>query len=157
VFLIARTAIGEFLTRRAGDLAGKLTTGFRRDAFTYLLFLRLVPLFPFWLINLVPALCGVGLATFVAATVIGITPATFAFAFFGAGLDNAMAAEETAFRACIATGKADCNLHFDFSAAATPQLIMALVALGIVALAPIAAKQFKARRARNASDDLGHS
>ena len=147
VFLVARSATGEFLTRRAGDLARKLTGGFHQDAFTYVLFLRLVPIFPFWLVNLVPALCQVRVATFVVATVIGITPATFAFAFFGAGLDGAMAAEEAAFTACIAAGKTDCSLHFDLVTAATPQLITALFTVGIVALAPLAAKHFKPRRA----------
>jgi uncharacterized membrane protein YdjX (TVP38/TMEM64 family) len=75
IFLIAKSAVGEHLMRRAGPLAGKLARGFRADAFSYLLFLRLVPVFPFWLINLVPALCSVRLATFVAATVLGIIPA----------------------------------------------------------------------------------
>jgi uncharacterized membrane protein YdjX (TVP38/TMEM64 family) len=146
VFLIATSAIGEFLTRRAGGLTRMAMQGFRQDAFTYLLFLRLVPLFPFWLVNIVPALCGVRLATYVSATAIGIVPGTFAFAFFGAGLDSAMAAEEVAFKACIAAGQAACSLHFDLRAAATPQLLIGLVALGIIALAPVAVKRFKASR-----------
>ena len=61
IFLIARSAVGEHLVRRAGPLAEKLAQGFRDDAFSYLLFLRLVPIFPFWVINLVAALCGVRL------------------------------------------------------------------------------------------------
>ena len=56
IFLIARSACGESLVRRAGPLARKLAEGFRADAFSYLLFLRLVPAFPFFLVNLVPAL-----------------------------------------------------------------------------------------------------
>ncbi len=64
IFLIAKSALGEHLVRRAGPLAQKLAQGFRDDAFSYLLFLRLVPIFPFWLVNLVPALCGVRLASF---------------------------------------------------------------------------------------------
>src|SRR2546430_10208626 len=83
IFLIAKSAIGEYFVRRAGRLAEKVAEGFRADAFNYLLFLRLVPIFPFWLVNLVPALCGVPLATFVAATALGVIPATFAFAFVG--------------------------------------------------------------------------
>jgi len=63
IFLIAKSAVGEHLVRRAGPLAEKLARGFRADAFSYLLFLRLVPIFPFWLVNLVSALCGVRLAT----------------------------------------------------------------------------------------------
>src|SRR5438128_2346202 len=79
--------------------------GFRADAFSYLLFLRLVPAFPFFLVNLAPALVGVKLSTFVAATAIGILPATFAFAFFGSGLDSVLAAQGAAYRACLASGR----------------------------------------------------
>ena len=112
IFLIARSAMGEHLVRRAGPLAEKLAQGFRADAFSYLLFLRLVPIFPFWLVNLVPALCGVSVATFAAATALGIIPATFAFAFVGAGLDSVIAAQQAAYRACVAAGRTDCRLEF---------------------------------------------
>jgi uncharacterized membrane protein YdjX (TVP38/TMEM64 family) len=149
IFLIAETAFGGWLIRRAGRRVESLATGFRADAFNYLLFLRLVPVFPFWLVNLVPALCGVGLTTFVAATALGIIPGTFAFAFFGAGFDSAIAAEATVFRACLAAGRPDCQLNFDSGAAATPQLIAGLVALGVLALVPTAIKRFKAARAES--------
>ena len=59
VFMIARGACGEAILHRAGPLACKLAQGFREDAFHYLLFLRLVPVFPFWLVNLAPAVVGV--------------------------------------------------------------------------------------------------
>src|SRR5262249_48846660 len=88
LFLVARNACGETLIRRAAPLGSKLADGFRADAFSYLLFLRLVPAFPFFLVNIVPAIVGVKLSTFVLATLIGIVPATFAFAFFGSGLDS---------------------------------------------------------------------
>src|SRR5690242_2840572 len=55
IFLAARTALGDPLLRRAGPRANQLARGFRDDAFSYLLFLRLVPAFPFFLVNLVPA------------------------------------------------------------------------------------------------------
>jgi uncharacterized membrane protein YdjX (TVP38/TMEM64 family) len=146
IFLIARSALGGWLVRRAGPRAEKLAAGFRADAFSYLLFLRLVPLFPFWLVNLVPALVGVPLRTFVAATALGIVPGTFAFAFFGAGLDSAIDAQADAYRACPAPSTMGCELHFDLKAAATPQLIAGLVALGLLALVPIVIKRFKAAR-----------
>jgi uncharacterized membrane protein YdjX (TVP38/TMEM64 family) len=147
VFLAARSALGGWLVRRGGARVATVAAGFCADAFNYLLFLRLVPIFPFWLVNLVPALCGVRLATFVAATVLGIIPATFAFAFFGAGLANAIAAQAPAYRACVAAGGAHCALGFDPSAAATPELIAALVVLGVLALMPVAIKRYKAVRA----------
>jgi hypothetical protein len=89
-------------------------------------------------------LCRIGVSTFVAATAIGIVSSTFSFALLGAGQDSAMAAEEAAFKACRAADQGSCSLHFDPTAAAAPQLIIALVALGIVALSPIAVKRFKA-------------
>jgi uncharacterized membrane protein YdjX (TVP38/TMEM64 family) len=145
IFLIAKSAVGEHLVRRAGPLAGKLAQGFRADAFSYLLFLRLVPVFPFWLINLVPALCGVRLATFAAATAVGIIPATFAIAFVGAGLDSVIAAQQAAYRSCLAAGRSDCRLEFHMHAALTPELLTALAALGLLALIPVAVKRLRAR------------
>lgn len=141
IFEIASTACAGTLARRAGPRVGKLAEGFREHAFCYLLFLRLVPLFPFFLVNIAPALVGVRLGTFVAATAIGIVPATFAFAMFGAGLDSVIAAQETVFRACIAAGRTDCHLDFDSSAAITPQLVAAVVALCALALVPIVVRR----------------
>src|SRR5437764_7033811 len=86
IFLVARSACGENIVRRAGPLACKLADGFRADAFSYLLFLRLVPAFPFFLVNLVPALVGGKLSTFVAVTSIGVIPGSSAFALLGSGL-----------------------------------------------------------------------
>jgi uncharacterized membrane protein YdjX (TVP38/TMEM64 family) len=145
VFLIARGACGESILRRAGPLACKLAQGFREDAFHYLLFLRLVPVFPFWLVNLAPAVVGVRLATFVLATALGIIPGTFAFALVGGGLDSVIAAQETAYRACIAAGRAECRLDFSMSALITPQLLAALAALGVVALIPVVVRKWRAR------------
>jgi uncharacterized membrane protein YdjX (TVP38/TMEM64 family) len=147
IFLIAKSALGGWLVRRAGPRAETVAAGFRADAFNYLLFLRLVPLFPFWLVNLVPALCGVRLRIFVLATAFGIIPGTFAFAFFGAGLGSAVTAQLDAYRACIAGGRTGCKLGFDPSAAATPQLIGGLVALGVLALVPVAVRRLRAARA----------
>ena len=147
IFLAARSALGEWLAARAGSVAGRLAKNFRRDAFNYLLFLRFVPLFPFWLVNIVPALCGIGLAPYIAATLIGIVPATFAFALFGAGLDSALDAQQSAYQACLASGQAACRLDFDLAAAATPRLVAALVVLGVLALVPLAVRWVRGARA----------
>ncbi|HYE53038.1 MAG TPA: VTT domain-containing protein, partial [Azospirillaceae bacterium] len=76
LFLAARTALGDLLRARAGPWMARLEEGLRRDALSYLLFLRLVPAFPFWLVNLVPAFLGVRLSTFVLGTFLGIIPGT---------------------------------------------------------------------------------
>ena len=153
IFLIAKSALGEHLVRRAGPLAEKLATGFRADAFSYLLFLRLVPIFPFWLINLAAALLGVPLATFAAATALGIIPATFVFAFVGAGLDSVIVAQQDAYRSCLAAGRPDCRLAFHMNAALTPELLAALAALGVLALVPVVVKRLRARA--HVTDPLG--
>ncbi|MBX9775266.1 MAG: VTT domain-containing protein [Xanthobacteraceae bacterium] len=146
LFMIAKSAFGEHLTRRAGPAAERLAEGFRADAFHYLLFLRLVPVFPFFVINLVAAIVGVRLSTFLAATAVGIIPATFTFAFLGAGLDSVIRAQGAVYNACLASGRADCKLDFDIKAAVTPEMLGALAALGVLALIPVAVKRIRARR-----------
>jgi uncharacterized membrane protein YdjX (TVP38/TMEM64 family) len=146
IFLVARTALGEPLLRRVGPRASQLAKGFRDDAFSYLLFLRLVPAFPFFLVNLVPAFAGVWLGTFVGATALGIIPATFVYAFAGTGLDSVITAQKNSYQACLASGRSDCSLTFDAMDVLTPQLIGALVALGLLALVPVVVKRLRARR-----------
>ena len=105
IFLVARTALGEPLLRRAGPRAEQLAQGFRDDAFSYLLFLRLVPAFPFFLVNLVPAFARVRLGPFVAATALGVIPARLPLPLPAPGLDSIIAAQKTAYQDCLAAGR----------------------------------------------------
>ncbi|MBI1869162.1 MAG: TVP38/TMEM64 family protein [Methylocystis sp.] len=127
LFLAARSVFGDMLRRRAGPFLRKMENGFRENAFNYLLFLRLVPVFPFWAVNLAPALLGVEFVPFFGATAIGIIPVTFIYAAFGAGLGR-----------IFDTG-GDIRLGDVFS----PTLIGALVGLGLLALLPIALRKWK--------------
>ena len=145
IFLVARTALGEPLLRRAGPRALKLAENFRDDAFSYLLFLRLVPAFPFFLVNLVPAFAGVRLLPFVAATALGIIPGAVAYAFAGTGLDSVIAAQKNVYEACMAAGHANCHLTFDAAAILTPELLGALAALALLALVPVVVKRVRGR------------
>jgi uncharacterized membrane protein YdjX (TVP38/TMEM64 family) len=143
IFLVARTALGEPLLRRAGPRAVKLAQGFRDDAFSYLLFLRLVPAFPFFLVNLVPAFAGVQLLPFVTATALGVIPGSVVYALAGTGLDSVIAVEKHAYDACLAAGGANCRLVFDPMDILTLQLLGALVALGLLALVPVAVRRLR--------------
>ena len=143
IFLVAKTALGEPLLKRAGPKAAKLAEGFRNDAFAYLLFLRLVPAFPFFLVNLVPAFAGVGLVPFVTATALGIIPGSLAYTFAGTGLDSVIAAQKSAYDACVAAGTANCHLTFDAKHVLTPELIGAFVALGVLALVPVVVRRMR--------------
>jgi len=145
IFLVARTALGEPLLRWAGPRANQLAKDFRDEAFRYLLFLRLVPLFPFFLVNLVPAFAGVRLRPFVAATALGIIPAAVVFAFAGTGLDSVITAQIGSYHQCLASGALDCRMVFDPADVFTPQLISALVALGLLVLMPVAVRRWRER------------
>jgi uncharacterized membrane protein YdjX (TVP38/TMEM64 family) len=147
VFIIARSAVGDTLSQRAGPWLAKLSRGFQKDALSYMLFLRLVPAFPFWFVNIAPAVLGVPLRTFVLGTVVGIIPATFAFASAGAGLDSVIMAAKNDHAACVAQKGADaCPLKISASQLLTPELMLALVLVGLVALMPVVLKTWKKRR-----------
>jgi uncharacterized membrane protein YdjX (TVP38/TMEM64 family) len=148
VFQIAKSSFGDVLAKKAGPFLNKLSAGFADDAFNYLLFLRLVPAFPFWLVNIAPALANVKLRTFVITTCVGIIPGTFAFAFVGAGLDSIITAQQAAHAQCVAQkSAADCPFELSVSSLVTPQLLLAFAALGVVALIPVFLKKWKARHA----------
>ncbi|EKD74285.1 MAG: hypothetical protein ACD_45C00008G0005 [uncultured bacterium] len=87
LFLAVRTALGEWLTKQVKGWIKKIETEFQENAFNYLLFLRLMPVFPFWVINVVAALLAMRLKTFLSATFIGIIPGAFVYVMVGNGLD----------------------------------------------------------------------
>jgi uncharacterized membrane protein YdjX (TVP38/TMEM64 family) len=144
LFLMARSAIGGLLSERTAPWLTKLRQGFKDDAMSYLLFLRLVPAFPFWFVNVAPAVLGVPLRTYVIATFFGIMPATFAFASAGAGLDSIIVAAKADFARCVAeNGAAACKLTIHASSLVTRELLLALLLLGIVSLIPVALKRWR--------------
>lgn len=130
LFVIAKTAFGDALRARAGPWLHTLEAGFREHALSYLLVLRLVPLFPFFVVNLVPAFLGVPLSTFVLGTFVGIIPGSFVYTSVGAGLGSIFDAGET----------------FSVKGVLTPQIVTALVGLAVLALVPVAYKKIMARR-----------
>jgi uncharacterized membrane protein YdjX (TVP38/TMEM64 family) len=145
LFLVARSWLGRSLARRAGPLVSRFAQRVRDNAFYVLLTLRLAPLFPFWLVNLAPALIGVRLRDHVLSTAIGIIPGTIAFSAIGAGLDSVVARQEAATRACLSRHGNDCRDALDLQALASPQLLLALGALAVVAAIPVAIKAARAR------------
>lgn len=149
LFAVAKTSIGEPLAAKAGPWLGKLREGFRKDALNYLLFLRLVPIFPFFVVNLAPALLGVPLRTYVIATFFGIIPATIAFTVTGSGLGSVIEAQNRIYRDCLAKTPADtgCTYSIDVGSLVTTELVAAFVLLGVVALIPVAVKKWSKRHA----------
>ena len=127
LFLIARSAFGDTLRARAGPFLAKMADGFSKDAFNYLLFLRLVPAFPFFAVNLAPALLGMKLWPYIIATAIGILPGTSVFTAFGAGLGEVF----------------DRGGEVSLKSVLSPTLIAALVGMGLLSLLPIAIRRFR--------------
>jgi uncharacterized membrane protein YdjX (TVP38/TMEM64 family) len=130
IFLIARSSLGDALRRRAGPFLRRVEAGFRENGASYLLVLRLVPIFPFWLVNLVPAFFGVRLRTFVLCSLFGMAPGCFVYSSVGAGAG-----------AVIERGQTP-DLHIIFQ----PRLLLPLIALAVLSLLPVFYKWHQARR-----------
>ncbi len=146
VFAIGRGPASDLLRRAAGPRLAALADGFRRDAFGYIVFLRLLPLFPFWMTNLGPAAFGVRLRTFVLATACGLLPGAFVYAATGAGIEDVVAAHAEAKTACLAAGGLDCTDALSLRALVTPRMVGGLGGLAAFALISIALRRRFARR-----------
>lgn len=123
VFLAARYIFADAARRRLGALGAKINAGFTENAFNYMLFLRLVPVFPFFLVNLAPAFTSIPLRTYVLATLIGIVPGTFVFVNLGQTL-----------------GRIDSLMGL-----VSPETLGAFALLGVFALVPVLLKKLKSR------------
>lgn len=147
VFLVARTSLGAALAERAGPWLERFRDGFAKEGLSYMLFLRLVP-FPFFIINIAPALLGVPLRTFIFGTFIGIIPGTFAISYLGDTLDRIVVDAKAAYDACVAAkGAGACEITIELSQLPLSRILIALSLIGLVALIPPALKKWKARHA----------
>jgi len=133
IFLAARSAIGDLLEARAGPFLQRMEAGFQENALNYMLFLRLVPVFPFVIVNLVPAFLGVSLRDYALATFVGIIPGAFVYASLGAGLGSFFDANEVP----------------SLRGVLTPEILVAFTGLALLSLLPIALRRYRRRRSSN--------
>ncbi len=131
IFLIAKTSLGDALLAKAGKSIQSMKAGFQDNALSYMFVLRLVPLFPFFIVNLAPAFLGVPLRTYVIATFFGIMPATFVFSLAGSGLGKVFEQGE----------------NFSIAGILTPEMMGALVGLALLSLVPVFYKKLKGKGA----------
>ena len=129
VFIAAKTVFASLFAERAVGFISRLEAGFKKDAFSYLLALRLIPAAPFWVVNIVPALLGMRLLPFFIATFIGIAPGTSVYVAVGRSFDKVLARGEVP----------------DLSTLQDPYIIAPLVALGLLSLMPVIVKRLKER------------
>lgn len=127
LFLAVRYHLAEAIAGRRGRFLDAVRGGLRRDGFSYLLAIRLVPAFPFWLVNLAAALSGMRLLPYAAATVLGIMPATFVYASIGAGLGDVLSTG----------GRPDLTVVF------SPRVLGPLLGLAALSLLPVAWRRWK--------------
>jgi uncharacterized membrane protein YdjX (TVP38/TMEM64 family) len=127
IFIAARTAFADLLRAKAGGAIARMEEGFRRDALSYLLVLRLVPLFPFFLVNLVPAFLGVSLGTYVIATFFGIMPGALVYASVGNGLG------------AVFDRGGEPNLHIIFTA----PILLPILGIAALSLIPVAYRRWR--------------
>ncbi|ATX80064.1 putative membrane protein YdjX, TVP38/TMEM64 family, SNARE-associated domain [Mariprofundus aestuarium] len=127
LFLVAKTSIGDYLLARAGQSVKKMQAGFAENALSYMFVLRLVPIFPFFLVNLVPAFLGVPLRVYFIATFFGIIPATFVYALAGSGLGSVL----------------DRGEGITMRGVMTPEVVGALLGLALLSLTPVIYKHFR--------------
>lgn len=127
LFLAAKTSIGDALEARAGPAMKKMEAGFQKNAFSYLLFLRLVPLFPFFLVNLAPAFLGIRLRTFFITTFFGIMPGGMIYASAGNGLSAVL----------------DSGADPNFALYGKPEILVPILGLAALSLIPIVYKKFR--------------
>ncbi len=124
-FLTARYLLRDTVEQKFGKWLGPFQEGFAKNAFSYLLTLRLIPLFPFFVVNLVSGLTRVNVGTYVAATAIGIIPGSFVYAYAGRQLGTINSLKEIA----------------------SPNVVGAFVLLGLLALVPVVYKKYAAKSA----------
>jgi len=125
IFMIAKSTFGEALQEKAAPFYKKVSSVFAADGISYLLFLRLVPLVPFWAANILPALLNTPFRTYFWTTFIGIIPGTFVHTYLGASLEE------------ITT----------LSGLISPNILFALIMLGLLSLTPVIIKKLRERRA----------
>ena len=123
-FLVARYLLRDWVERKFGDRLGPIQEGFAKNAFSYLMTLRLIPLFPFFLVNLVSGLTRVNVGTYAAATSLGIIPGSFVYAYAGRQLGTINSLAEIA----------------------SPRVLLAFTLLGLLALVPIVYRKFTSKR-----------
>lgn len=130
LFLAARYAFADYLRAKAGPAVRRMEDGFRENAMCYLLSLRLIPVFPFWLVNLAPALLGVSLGAFVTATAIGIIPGTVVYALVGDGLGAVL----------------DAGGQINMRIILEPRFLAPIIGLAALALLPVVYKKLRRTR-----------
>ena len=130
IFLAVRAGLGRAFAAKIDAGEGRmkrLTVAIRANEFPVLFSLRLMPVLPFFVMNVLPALIGVRLSAFTAATFFGIMPGGVIYTWVGAGLGEVFARDETP----------DLGIIFE------PHILGPLLGLAALSLLPLIVKKFQ--------------
>lgn len=130
IFLAVKSSFGKVIAKKGSKWVAKLEHGFQKNAFNYLLVLRFIPLFPFWVINIVAGILNVSLRSYFFATLIGIIPGSLVYVAVGNGLGSVIEQGQTP------------NLGIIFS----PEILLPLIGLSLLSIVPIIYKKYKAKK-----------
>lgn len=128
LFLAVKIALGEIVSNKIGNQVRFFKKNLEANSLYYLLSLRLLPIFPFFLINLACGIVNISLRNFVIATFFGIIPGTFVYVNIGSSLNSVFEQSSNTFQ---------------ISSLISPQIIIALVLVGILSLIPVIIKSRK--------------
>ncbi len=131
IFLAARYAIGDALTQKAGPYMKKFEKGLKENELSYLFILRLIPAFPFFIVNIVPALFDVKLRNYILSTFFGIIPGALVYASIGDGIGAVFDAGDDVKLSGLMT---------------QPRVLAPIAGLIFLSLIPIVYKKFKAAK-----------
>src|SRR5262245_66439928 len=93
-FLIARTLLGDWVQKRFGQYLEPINRGFETEGAFYLFTLRMVPLFPFFVINLLMGLTRIGVGQFYVVSQLGMLIGTIVYVFAGTRSEERRVREE---------------------------------------------------------------
>jgi uncharacterized membrane protein YdjX (TVP38/TMEM64 family) len=153
VHAIVGSSLGRSRFTSSSPRFQRFAEAMRRRAFGTILFLRLLPVFPYVVINIAAGLVRVPRTTFAVATLIGIAPIAFSMAFIGSGLGTAVERELAPFNACKARGQSDCRVVFDPAAFVSTELFAGLSLLAVLAVVPLIFRRRIARLRPTARPD----
>ena len=130
IFFIARFSVADTLRKKCGNIIEKMESGFKENQLSYMLVLRLVPLFPFWLVNIVPAFLNVSTRSYFIGTLLGMIPGALVYASIGNGLSTIV----------------ENQIEPDFGIIYSPQVLVPIIGLAILAFIPVVYKKISKRK-----------
>jgi uncharacterized membrane protein YdjX (TVP38/TMEM64 family) len=130
IFLAARYFLGEAIQEKYRDKLARFNKEIEENGKNYMLTLRLIPIFPFFLINLLSGFTIIPAVTFLWTTALGIIPGSFVYSYIGFA-----------------------GANLDSGGVFQPAVLMAFLLLALLSVVPVIVKKVRASRGVQKSDE----